>query len=174
MIETQMWIGEQSPLESKFERIRNSDELIHKPTGGLWTSTVRDDGTSDWLDWCEIEDFYHEDQNVWWLEPRAEIDLVRIDRHVELEAVISAFDRRVNDDAGPVVKTTETFAPIDYEAMSGAYDGLHLTEDGQRNTRMTTPGLYGWDAETVLWFEWCFESIEYQGTINDYIDVHYD
>lgn len=173
-IRTQMWIGEEEPQRSKFEQVSNSDDLIHKPLGGLWTSTVRDDGTSDWLDWVNTEDFYHEDQEVWFLEPREELDIVRIDRQVELESIIERYDRRERPSEPPLVVAADSFAPIDFERMAEEHDGIHLTESGQWETRMSRPGLYGWDAETVCWFHWRFESVEYQGSINDYMETVYD
>ena len=152
----QTWIGTNEPVEAEFEPIANKDDPPHKPSGGLWTSSAfikNGHVYSDWLRWVETESFYNDAEVVYTLEPEErEYDILRVHTQFHLEALLERYGR---DDAIP----TQTLAPLDFEAMASDYDAIHLTEQGQRETRMSRPGLYGWDSETYLWFEWVFTEV---------------
>ncbi len=45
---------------------------------------------------------------------------------------------------------------LDFEKLARDFDGIWLTAEGQWDTRMTSPNLYGWDVECVLFFRWVF------------------
>ena len=169
MVDTQMWIGTAELSPSKFEQPQNQDDPVHKPRGGLWTSTVTDDHRSGWLDWVERESFHSGEEEVWHLEPEDGLDVMIIEDQPHLDAILENYGR----DLGTATLATQarTFAPLDFEAIAENYDAIRLTEQGQWNTRMSRPGLYGWDCESVLWLCWAFESIEYQGHIGDYIEA---
>lgn len=169
MVDTQMWIGESELSQSTFEPVQNQDDPIHKPRGGLWTSTVRDDERSGWLDWMETNDFYTGDEEVWHLEPEDDLDVMLIEDKPHLEAILENYSRDLGHPSLAI--QSRTFAPLDFEGIAENYDAIRLTYEGQWNTRMTRPGLYGWDCETVLWLRWAFDSIEYQGHISDYIEA---
>jgi hypothetical protein len=169
MLGTQMWIGEKQPNRGKFKQPENQADPIHKPDGGLWTSTVTDDGRSGWLDTLERLGLYSGDENVWFLEPEDDLEVLLIEDEPHLNAILENYRR---DDSPIVSAQSRTFAPLDFEAIAENYAAIRLTEEGQWNTRMTRPGLYGWDSETVLWLQWSFADMEYQGNIADYIEVH--
>jgi hypothetical protein len=55
---------------------------------------------------------------------------------------------------------------LNFCSMASDYAGMRLTKEGQVATRMTPldePDLYGWDSESTIWFEWCFEVAEFLG-----------
>lgn len=53
------------------------------------------------------------------------------------------------------------FVFIDFERVAQEYDGIWLTEQGNGATHLSYPhDLNGWDAESVLWFRWCFSQVE--------------
>lgn len=169
MVDMQMWIGTEELSQTTFEEPRNQDDPVHKPRGGLWTSTLTDDGRSGWLDWVERESFHTGDEEIWHLEPESDTEILIIEDQPHLEAILERYERP--DLSGTLSTQARTFAPLDFEAIGENYDAIRLTEQGQWNTRMSRPGLYGWDCETVLWLRWAFDSVEYQGHISDYIDA---
>ena len=169
MVDTQMWIGTEELSQSKFESVCNQNNPVHKPSGGLWTSTLRDDNRSGWLDWKDRESHYTGEEEVWHIEPESNLDILIIEDQPHLEAILERYER--DDLSGSLSTQARAFAPLDFEAIGENYDAIRLTEQGQWNTRMTRPGLYGWDCESVLWLCWAFESVEYQGHISDYIEA---
>lgn len=45
----------------------------------------------------------------------------------------------------------------DFETMAlDGYAGLHLTECGEQETRLTSPSLYAWGFQLTAWFRWGF------------------
>jgi hypothetical protein len=125
-----------------------------KPKGGLWTSTLTDTGSA-WMEWCENEGFNLPD-GTWEgviLTPRTDARILVINSYKDLATAIHKYGK--SDMFGFEMH-------LDFEKLSQDYDAVHLTDDGQEETRMSHPyNLYGWDMESALWFRWCFEeSIE--------------
>jgi len=152
---TQAFVADREPRESRFDRPENTGELANKPAGGLWTSTLRDDGTSAWVEWCRAERWGLTDESrLFTLEPDADVSVLVVDSETDLHALLDRFGR---DDPGFLPK--QQFARIDFERIATAYDAVHLTDAGQRATRFSRPGLYGWDCESTLWTRWCFDAV---------------
>lgn len=166
-VKTQMYVSETPPSQAEYEPVENKDDGVHKPRGGLWSSTLRD-GTSGWLDWVLAESFYTRDEVVWLLYPEDDVDVLTIDSEADLHAALDEYQRQ--DDRATIALQSQTFAPLDFEAMAEDYDAIRLTEEGQWDTRFSKPGLYGWDSECYLWFRWAFEDISEHRPITDYID----
>ena len=159
---TQAFISENPPRPERFDPPTNTEQMVHKPTGGLWTSTLRDDGSCAWLEWCRAEHWgLTEASKLYALEPEPGIAVMEIDSEYDLQDVIDDWGR---DDIRPAL--ARSFAPLDFEAIAEEYDAIHLTEWGEHHTRFTTPGLYGWDTECTLWLRWSFRSVESCGPID--------
>lgn len=158
-IPVQTWVGGDEPIQEEFESVSNCDDPPHKPDGGLWTSTsfIRNGHTiSDWIQWLERNQQYHESQVVYELKPeKREYDILCIDSYDQLRSVVSRYNRQ-SKSSSRKSELHGVFPSIDFEAISDEYDAIHLTEKGQSETRLTNPGLYGWDVETYLWFDWVF------------------
>jgi len=104
----------------------------NKPKGGLWTSPVGP--CFGWKDWCEAES-YGDTCKCFNLEFVG--SLLRIDS--------------VEDMLRLPWEGEDMFPWIDFERLAGKYDAIHLTENGENDTRFTNPkSLYGWDCETVF------------------------
>jgi len=104
-----------------------------KPEGGLWASPVA--CAYGWREWCEAEEWGD-------LESRFETEFTGrtfvIDSLRDLDGFIWQ-------------KDSYGIGYPDYEAMLRlGVDGIYLTEQGQRETRFTHPGLYWYDCECVL------------------------
>lgn len=143
-----------SPCPEKMEPIVNESWV--KPAGGLWTSTYN--GTSsDWLSWCKAEAFSPSSNTDWkmhLLTPTEDSRLLVIETLADLEEIYDIY---------PDVEATYKCV-LDFERLADICDGIHLTEEGQWNTRFGDRGriiggldLYGWDCESTLWFRWSFK-----------------
>ena len=121
-----------------------------KPWGGLWTSTWRPEGGTEWTEWCQAEHFGTPYAKAWLLWPSKSARVAVIDRLEDLGGLIQAFP-------GP---TWGGRSGIDFEAAALELDGIHLTSEGQWATRLTQPNLYGWDCESTLWLRWVFDRTE--------------
>lgn len=116
-----------------------------KPHGGLWTSPLRDeDGGTAWSAWCTSEAFHLEDFQRPTVVLRADPDarVYVIDSHADLVHLGIAYPAPILGSISP---------GVDWVTAAEDLDAIWLTEEGQWATRHTSPSLYGWDCETVLW-----------------------
>lgn len=144
----QVFIHPERPHPDRLDPISNRPQF--KPEGGLWTSSYRDE-SSAWVNWMQAEQWYnHSDATAWLLTPD-DPDIYQIDTLTDLKVLASEFP---NEDS-PL-----SYTALDYEAIADVFDGIWLTQQGQWQTRFSHPNLYGWDCESTLWFEWCFENAE--------------
>lgn len=119
-------------------------------SGGLWTSSLRDDGISSWVEWCFYESGFCVGDG-WILLPRKNARIYTVNNLADLERLQTMFPLQGDY--------------IDFVSMAKNYDALHLTEQGQRETSISFPvNLSGWDCESTVWFRWVFESV--QGPVN--------
>lgn len=149
-MDTQLWVGYAEPTPEKMERIRNRPGFP-KPTGGFWTSTLLEDGTSDWTRWCLSEEFGGWNR-AYSLEVNSKAKVFVIDSVNDLNKawVISGSKKSFD----PVFGMTPE---IDFEALAEKYDAVRLTAQGVVATMYSEPlNLYGWDVESTLWFRWAF------------------
>lgn len=148
---TQIFVNTDPPDPNKIDPVRNTDPVA-KPEGGLWTSSLRN-GTSAWVDWVRRENYSPHpisEIEVWRLEPVNDPNLYVIDSLEDFQLLLSKHG--LNDDT--------LFNAIDYEEVADDYDGIWVTKKGQAETRFSEPSLYGFDCESTIWFDWCFENIE--------------
>lgn len=118
------------------EKIRPIFNRYVKPSGGLWTSPI--DSQYGWKDFCKAEDFREcNEDNSFIIELKINTNILLIDSFDDLNLL--------------------KWLPFhhmefpDFEEAATRYNAIHLTDRGQRETRMTNPrNLYGWDCETVL------------------------
>lgn len=138
-----------TPIETYGRESGERSALQNKPLGGLWTTPVST--TWGWLDWCINEKYgLHEENDVWILEPDTD-NIYTIDTKQDFQNLFDEYKWR------PKRKSWREEPMVDFEAVFEHYDGIHLTRNGQRETRHSRPGLYGWDCECVLWDDWYFD-----------------
>jgi len=118
----------------------------NKPQGGLWTTDADSEG---WAEWCRAEDWNDpETLALYRLTVLGPVEVAVIDSLADLEAIIAEYGYR--SFLGDV---------IDYGRMArDGWDGIRLTDEGQWATRLTKPGLYGWDLGCTLWMRWTFDT----------------
>lgn len=133
--------GSDSYNPLKFKKIKNV-EYFNKPYGGLWTSPVN--SNHSWKDWCIAEDF-----RVNSLNKSFQLVLNKDARIATIQYKLDLFNL-------PLIKNkmlSSTFMQLqlDYKEISKEFDAIHLTAEGERNTRFSMEiSLYGWDCESVL------------------------
>lgn len=163
------------PHPQQFEYISDRDDTLplQKPTGGLWTSTYtpNESHDSDWLRWCASAK-YTVGTHAWLMKPTDNVALIEIDSAADLERVSDTFQKT---DAQSVPSIDRQ---LSFEAMvAEGYNGFHVTKRGQTETHVggiSQPTLYGWDAESTVWFDWCFEEPTYHDQYDfDVEPTHY-
>lgn len=125
----------------EFKPILN--QMFIKPLGGLWTSPVI--STWSWRDWCASQE-YGEciQENSFNLKFNKDAKILIIESYQDLEEIVK--DYRILSD--PLLKF---FTILDFEKLRESCDAIWLTEEGQRQTHLSTPlSLYGWDCESIL------------------------
>lgn len=157
----QLHLSSASALAERVAPVENADGkrgIFCKPFYGMWTSTWNEETRlSSWVEWCQSE-FQEPLQDKHWflLTPRTDIRLYTIDTLADLIWLIERYRRDMGARLGFM-----RHQYLDYERVAQDYDAVHLTEEGQWRTRLSSPAdLYGWDCECTLWFRWCFERVE--------------
>lgn len=158
LLDKQVWMANDkydAPREPRFEEI-GDNRTYNKPYGGLWTSTYTPskEYDSDWIRWCSREQYWT-GRHAYFLEPEDDLNIIQIDSKDSLMYLQSEYSTHSH---------TEPNA-IDFKRIvKDGYDGIHLTDFGQKDTRITKarePDLYGWDSESTLWFNWKFKDVAY-------------
>ena len=135
-----------------------------KPINGFWTSSWREETRdSDWVEWCRGNDYGNPNTDHWFLlTPRKDARVYVIDSYADLERLIKKYPY-VSPRARNIRDWQEVhryYTSIDFERMSQDYDGLRLTERGNSRLHMSTPlDMNLWDAESTVWFRWCFTDV---------------
>lgn len=119
----------------KPEKFKPIENRSNKPTGGMWGSLV---GTEyGWKKWCEAEDYNLECFDTTF-KFKIDGNILIIDKKEDLNELTWLKDVAFNE-------------IIDFEIVAFKWDAIILTENGQRETRMSHPkNLYGWDCECIL------------------------
>ena len=141
------------PCERQFVPISNRSFV--KPKGGMWTSTwLGEPEVSGWAQWCRSESFSMGEHQTWLLTPKPNLRIANVDGMADLKALLTRYplNRGKAED--------QFFQYLNFERMAQDYDGMHITEEGQWDTRLTQPNLYGWDCESTCWFHWVFDQVE--------------
>jgi hypothetical protein len=135
--------------DEQFKDVTDDEHFI-KPKGGLWTSPYIVDKGSEWISWCIDANFNITSK----IEEDCPISFISLKDKARI-LVINSFDDLCNTLSE--YKRTERQACLDkmdggvmdFEKVMKDFDAIYLTSDGQWKTRLTRPGLYGWDVETV-------------------------
>lgn len=128
------------------------------PGTGFWTSTwLEKQQSSAWIPWCTRTSPRRIENKYWFvLNPAPNARVATINGLANLERLLHTY-RRVF--TGRRAYLTE-FGYLDFERLAQNFDAIHLTAQGQRETRLTIPNLYGWDVESTLWLRWCFTEVQ--------------
>lgn len=127
----------------KFTPIKNRPLGWVKPTGGIWASTLLplEENLSAWADWCISEDYH--------VNELREICIFSLKETARI-ATIDSFNDLIELHSKYPCKGILEDKYLDFEKLSHDYDVIHLTENGQMATRLTSLNLYRWDCESFL------------------------
>lgn len=150
---TQLYCGKRTP--SQIRRIEPVENYLFKPKGGLWTSTYSETEGSAWVRRCAEGMPEWLTENCYLIEIGAGAKVYEVDSYEDL----ARLRRRYPDRKSPFKVFVAFKEFVDWTKVARDYDGVHLTEHGQRATRFTEPSLYGWDVECTVWFKDVFKSI---------------
>lgn len=138
-------IIQRAPLKNRLPKL--------KPSGGFWTSSLREDRISEWIQWKLDNEYYKPGsvETVWLIEPAVEsINLYSITDKSDLMEITQEYRKN----------SMNTWV-IDFEKLSESYDGIWLTKEAKPEvTTYPEPVLSGWDVECTLWFSDNFKNIE--------------
>jgi hypothetical protein len=136
--------------------------VIHKPLGGLWTSTYDPHYGSAWVQWCLQEEFDGPVFDCYVLSPEAELPILVIDSYKDLVDALDTYG--YIDDRFAEIGTPEMWRTFDWSVLQKKYAAVHLTAKGNSEVHFSFPvSLYGWDCESTCWLRWSFEQIEQLG-----------
>lgn len=176
-MQPQLFVSLEEPRGELFSQVINRQTFFNKPLGGLWTSTYLGvEYGSNWVQWCLANDYQKNDgkEKSWIIYPKENVNIITINSWDDLTNLM--LDCRINTVGSSISSSSirghfnahpdfSHFDCLDYEKLATMYDGIRLTERGQRETRFGTPNLYTWDCESTLWLHWSFDQVEYLGEI---------
>jgi hypothetical protein len=158
-----MGVHRETPRAELLNPINHADASAKPRECGFWTSTYHERFGSGWVQWCLSEEYRCERADptfqMWTLEPAPAARIYTIDTYNDLQRLCQIYGQRRWDRG-----TYDTYP--DWSLVAEAYDGIHLTRDGELRTRYTHPlNLYGWDCESTLWFRWAFSGVADLGRV---------
>jgi hypothetical protein len=170
---TQLWLSDSGiPTPDLCWPVRN-DDSHWKPRGGMWTSTLTDDGRSDWWEWCRGEGF-GDYSTAWILEP-ADCRVFEVATPTDLETLEARY-RKTDGSMADYINSFKSDDPkwdkeytrltyggwgIDYEKVAEEWDAIWVPT--VHAFRMAH--CYGmmWfnsmDVESTIWLRFMFESV---------------
>lgn len=154
----QLFVSATAPEADRMNQIENTENMVDKPDGGVWTSTMQESGVSAWTKFLQGagDTLVNGDEDVYKLTPKSDANVYVIDSRDDLMNLLDEYQR---DDVESIFGNPDK-APIDYEAMADDYDGMRVTHKGARENDRLELALCMWDAESTIWFNWAFKSVE--------------
>lgn len=166
-LEPQVWVSYEKPVPENIGPVVR--ELFWKPRGGLWTSTMDEEG-GDWIRWLHSQDYSLEDPRwggkLWLLRP-TDANVCVIATPEDYNETAERFPYPDNPMIGKGVYSMEKM--IDWQAVAETYDALHVPTPHPFRLVMGigiddyetyyAAGMFfdTCDAESTCWFRWCFE-----------------
>jgi len=178
MMKSQLFVGHLEPSPTLLQPVQNT--MFIKPDGGIWTSTyLGKEHGSDWVRYLRNLNEGRVSLNGYLLYPEKDLNIYIIDTYEDLEKLMAKYSC-----VPQYVKEMGFELPsvygINFEEFSKQYDGLHLTYEGQINTRHSLSfqfndgsfeaihrkyNLYGYDVECTWFSKWCFDKVEPLGEL---------
>ncbi|HSE44882.1 MAG TPA: hypothetical protein VLA89_06095 [Gemmatimonadales bacterium] len=160
---SQVFVSHTYPEAEKLQPVQS--EHFWKPrAGGLWTSTLNDEG-GEWVRWLIGEGYSLEEEGwggkLWRLEP-AEANLLVIWSPAELRNLVEVYPHPELEEFNARYQAAglEGYLWVNWEEMAKDYDGFHIPNPWPWRFCDDIPAsmfFYSMDAECTCWFKWCFE-----------------
>jgi len=106
----------------------NIKNIYHvKPKGGFWTSSLKLDGTSEWIKWCKAEDELERLKGKYYvLIPKKSARIHDVYDYRSLKYLFQNYRWSPKDQ-----KYTEIIRCLDWEKISKDFDAVHVTKEGE-------------------------------------------
>jgi len=148
----QLHVSRQNQLIPRAINIENDDD---KPAGAFWTSSINEDGISDWIDWTRSEQFYD----------KSELNNLKFFKVIpSMGAKVFCVDSKHDYDQLVSEYYVENFLGQrfpDYIKLAEMYDGIQITINALTDS---WPGFFnavnGWACESTAWLRWKFDKVE--------------
>jgi len=142
----QLFVGPQAPQAALLDPIINIVGFP-KPHGGIWTSPLAD-GSSEWVEFLDTATGLTRHTTSFVLDVASGARVAEIDSRQDLDVLTERY----------MLHSPFGHETLDFEALSGDFDGLHLTATGMNDCRFELNGrdLWPWDIESTIWFRWSF------------------
>lgn len=163
-MEKQLFVSRSKALDQSLFEVPSyhDNPILHKPLGGLWTSTYHPIYGSDWVQWCLVNNFDGPEFDCYLLTPKNDLNLLVIDSHEDL--VLALRDYGYDDPRFQEAGLHQLSRTLDWLALTKEFDGVHLTNRGNHEVHLSFPiHLNGWDSESTCWLQWSFSEIEQLG-----------
>lgn len=171
MLRPQLFVSDNGSYNpNKITPIKNANV---KPRGGLWTSTFDVQYKNRWVEFCEYDFTCNVPDNRWdgyILIPHKRARIYTVNSHKDLMKLLEKYPYQPYRNMYGFPFLAEKLYP-DFERIKRDYDAIRITDEGQWATRLTEPGLYGWDFESTLWFRDCFTKVIHT-TFKTYTTIH--
>lgn len=157
MLKEQLFMSKTFPSIEEFRPIENRHFV--KPKGGLWTSTYLNEFGSSWVQFClSGYQIAISNKKPFLLTPSKDTRIYVVNSYNDLVYLMENY-KQCHPSSDSYQQPTTHF--IDFEEISLDYDAIHLTDEGQWETRLSQPhNLYGWDVECTLWLNWSFDYVK--------------
>jgi len=157
---TQTFVSRTSPDPARMKPVRNAKQIHWKPEGGLWTSTLDEEGGA-WVGWVTSEYDLSDERfggEVWLLEP-TNANIAVIDNPDDLRSFAGAHPHPLQSSLKDDI-VIETFSHLlDWESLAASYDAVHFPNPypWRLTMDMATSMFFNvLDVESTVWFRWCF------------------
>lgn len=147
VIRRQAILARESFDKSKFTSIKGNRGNNKPLDGGYWTSSMEDNGRTDWLEFSESEGFYESGEKMKYIQIDISKDakVLSINSVEDYNRVIELYGR----EKGENENLANLDKVIDLDKLSKDYDGFNLTRKGFFANQ---DNFTGWDCECTLWF----------------------
>lgn len=162
LLPPQLSIREDVPVAEKIELAKGADQSHYKPMGGLWTSTLNEEG-SEWLRWLTNEGYDLSMKRwggkCWRLQPTfARVYVVWSPKQLHDLAELYPHPRQNEADFARIASFRSRVA---WDVMAKEWDAVHVPNPWPWRFGYDDLGasmfFYSMDAESTCWFRWCFE-----------------
>lgn len=151
-MKTQVILAKEEIEFDKFIKPKGTRKSCNKPkSGGLWTSSLTEDGKSGWIHFVESEDFYEDMSKLkmYHVEVSNNARVLRIESKRDFQAALDKYGVNSLSKEEQFIFGFHSRKILDYTKLSKDFDALSVSKKGIAENYME---LFSWDCESTVWF----------------------